>query len=184
MHPWIRDIGHVILLCAVFAYHLLRKHSVCTYTYLPRNAGFGTVEHAIHAKRRAALSPLFSSRAIASTDGIMQQQVQILSDAFQKKFLSKEVVQLRSIFVAFTTDTIYQYAMGHNMGMQRDEERARQWLMTLEETSKVTPMAKQFTWMLALAQKIPLEWIRWLKPEVAVLLEIQHVSRLMIEVFR
>ena len=106
----------------------------------------------------------------------MQHQIRILSDAFHKKFLSKKVVELRSIFVAFTTDTVYQYAMGHTMGMQSDQERARQWWLTLEETSKATPMAKQFTWMLALAQKVPVAWIRWLTPEMAGILEIQEVS--------
>lgn len=164
-----------MMLCTVFAIVLI-IHIIYTYSQVTSTTGFGTVEHAIHAKRRAALSPLFSCRAIASTDGIMQQQVQILLDASQKKFLAKEVVKLRSIFVAFTTDTIYQYAMGQSTGLQSGEERARQWWLTLEETSKATPMAKQFPWMLALGQKVPLEWIRWLKPEMAGLLEIHQVS--------
>ena len=106
----------------------------------------------------------------------MQQKVQILSDTFQQKCLAKEVIELRRIFVAFTTDTIYQYVIGQSKDLQSDEERARKWCLTLDETMKATPMAKQFSWALALGHKIPLAWIRWAKPEMAAMLEIQHVS--------
>ena len=140
--------------------------------------GFGTVDHTLHGKRRAALSPLFSSRAIASADGIMQEKVQILSDTFQRKCVAQEVVELRGVFVAFTTDTISQYAMGESMGLQRDEEGARRWWATLETTSTMTPLVKQFPSFLALGKAVPIKLIRWLKPEMAGLLEIHEVSPL------
>lgn len=138
---------------------------------------FGTVDHHLHGKRRAALSPLFSSRAFAKVDGIMQEQVKMLSDAFRGRFTSTEVVELRSVSVAFTMDTICQYVIGEPMGLQRDGKRAMKWWRTLEEVSKTVPMAKQFPWMLGLGQKVPLGLIRKLKPEMAGLLEIHKVRQ-------
>lgn len=137
--------------------------------------GHGTVEHTLHGKRRAALRPLFSQRAIAGANVIMQEQVQILADTLHRKYIAGEVVELRSVFVAFATDTIYQYAMGDSMGLQNDERRARRWWWTLEAVSKMTPMAKQFPWMLPLGQKMPLGLIQRLKPEMAGLLGIHKV---------
>lgn len=46
--------------------------------------GFVTVEHNLHGKRRAALSPLFSSRAIAIAAEITHEQVENLSSAQSK----------------------------------------------------------------------------------------------------
>lgn len=100
----------------------------------------------------------------------MQEKVQILSDTLQRKFVGKEVVELRGVFVAFTTDTIYQYSMGESMGLQRDEEGARRWWATLEATSKIAPFVKQFPSMLAMGKAVPIKVIRWLKPEMAGLL--------------
>lgn len=137
--------------------------------------GFGTVEHHLHGKRRAALSPLFSSRAITNAKEIIHEQVEILSSAFQNKAASQEVAELRSVFVAFTLDTVHQYAMGVSTDLQMNEQSARKWWLTLKAVSKMTPTAKQFPWLLSLGQKVPLGLIRVLKPEMAGLLEIQEV---------
>ncbi len=138
-------------------------------------SGFGTVEHHLHGKRRAALSPLFASRAIANAKEIIHEQVEILSGAFEKKFTSQEVAELRSVFVAFTLDTVHQYAMGVSTDLQRNEQSARKWWLTLRAVSQMTPTAKQFPFLLSLGQKVPLGLIRVLKPEMAGLLEIHEV---------
>ncbi|KAL9013617.1 MAG: hypothetical protein Q9173_001694 [Seirophora scorigena] len=138
------------------------------------HAGFGTVDHYLHGKRRAALSPLFSSRAIADADGVLQEQVHILSNALERRFASGEVVELRNLFVAFTSDTIHQYTMGESMGLQRDEQGARQWWLAMDSVSKTTPIAKQFPWMLAFGLKMPLRLIHMLRPEMTGLMQLHR----------
>ncbi|KAL8947878.1 MAG: hypothetical protein Q9222_005893 [Ikaeria aurantiellina] len=135
-------------------------------------AGFGTVDHHLHGKRRAALSPLFSSRAIASADDVLHSQIDILSSKFVKTHQSQEVIELRRTFVGFTTDTIHEYALGEPMGFQKDEEKLAEWNETLDAVSKMTPIVKQFPWMMNVGRKVPLGWIRWVKPEMAGVLQI------------
>ncbi|KAL8713813.1 MAG: hypothetical protein Q9225_006701 [Loekoesia sp. 1 TL-2023] len=135
-------------------------------------SGFGTVAHNLHGKRRAALSPLFSSRAIADADNVFQEQVQILSDVFQESYTSGKTLELRSVFVAFTMDTVYQYALRESMNLQKDEERTAETIRSLNSLVRLTSLVKQFSWLPALSQKMPLWLNRALKPEMVFLLQL------------
>ncbi|KAL8738347.1 MAG: hypothetical protein Q9181_000857 [Wetmoreana brouardii] len=123
-------------------------------------ATFGAVEHSLHGKRRAALSPLFSSRSIADAGQILQKHIEILSRNFEDHLASGAIVELRTAFVAFTTDVSYTFGMGESLGLQHDTHRAEEWYQALKGVAPMTPLAKQFPWMLSLGQKLPLDLIR------------------------
>ena len=134
------------------------------------------MEHNLHGKRRAAVSPLFSIRAVASFDIVVRDQLEILSDVFQKAYKSGKVLKLRNVFVAFATDAVHQYALNESMNLQKDEQRTAELMQTILSLSKITPLVKQFSRLPALSQKMPIWLNRALKPEMATFLEIHKVS--------
>ncbi|KAL8808403.1 MAG: hypothetical protein Q9200_004294 [Gallowayella weberi] len=136
------------------------------------SAGFGTVEHNLHGKRRAALSPMFSSRAISKAAEIMKGQVELLCNTFRDHLASGSPLELRTVFTGFTMDTVSLFAMGKSMGVQNDQSRAKTWVEAIKGISKTTPVAKQFPWLLSLGQKIPLGFIRRMNPAMAEVLQI------------
>ncbi|KAL8836207.1 MAG: hypothetical protein Q9176_006468 [Flavoplaca citrina] len=139
-------------------------------------AGFGTVEHTVHGKRRAALSPLFSSRSIVDAGDVMKEQIEILCRRFGHHHKTKEPIGLRTAFMGFTLDIVSVFALGESMGLQHDMDRARGWVDMLKAVSKITPMAKQFPWLISWGQKLPLGILRVIDPTMAGLLQVHEVS--------
>ncbi|KAL8800654.1 MAG: hypothetical protein Q9182_005024 [Xanthomendoza sp. 2 TL-2023] len=135
-------------------------------------AGFGTVEHHLHGKRRAALSPMFSSRAISNAAEIMKAQVELLCNTFRGHLASGSPLELRTVFTGFTMDAVSEYAMGKSMGVQNEVSRAKTWVEAIKGISKTTPVAKQFPALLSFGQKIPLGVIRRVNPAMAQVLQI------------
>ncbi|KAL8646395.1 MAG: hypothetical protein Q9226_006874 [Calogaya cf. arnoldii] len=137
-------------------------------------AGFGTVEHTLHGKRRAAQSPLFSSRSIAEAGNIMKEQIEILCKRFSDHFDMKEPVELRTAFMAFTLDIVSVFALGESMGLQYDMSRVKGWVDMIKAVSKMTPTAKQFPWLIPLGKKIPLRILRVIDPTMAGIMQIKE----------
>ncbi|KAL8847166.1 MAG: hypothetical protein Q9221_007796, partial [Calogaya cf. arnoldii] len=132
------------------------------------------VEHTLHGKRRAAQSPLFSSRSIAEAGDIMKEQIEILCKRFSDHFDVKEPVELRTAIMAFALDTVSVFALGESMGLQYDMSRAKGWVDMIKAVSKMTPTAKQFPWLIPLGKKIPLRILRVIDPTMAGILQIHE----------
>ncbi|KAK6598717.1 cytochrome P450 [Botrytis cinerea] len=125
---------------------------------------FGTVEHDIHRKRRAA-------------------NIRILSDQFERYLSTKEIIDLRVTFLAFTTDTITRYALGENKNLQENKTLAVDWSATIRAVARITPPMKQFPWMMAVALYIPIKIIRFFMPELSRLVHYHAEMRAFAERF-
>ncbi|KAL8789277.1 MAG: hypothetical protein Q9213_001200 [Squamulea squamosa] len=137
-------------------------------------AGFGTVEHTLHVKRRAALSPMFSSRSITEAGDIIREQVEVLCKNFEDHLTTRKPMELKTAFIGFTLDTVSIFALGESMGLQNDVIRAKGWVDMIKAVSKTTPVAKQFPWLISLGQKIPLKFLQVMDPMMAGLLQIHE----------
>ena len=137
---------------------------------------FGTVEHHIHRKRRAANMPVLSMGAIRSAEDMIKAQVEKLCTRFQAYSKSGMPVELRTQFIAFTTDTIALHSLGQSLGLQDDENKAKDWNLTIRAVAKLTPLVKQFPWALETLKKIPVKIFRLISVDLARLLQYHHVS--------
>ncbi|ATZ56752.1 hypothetical protein BCIN_13g05840 [Botrytis cinerea B05.10] len=144
---------------------------------------FGTVEHDIHRKRRAANSHLLSTRAISDAHPLILDQVRILSDQFERYLSTKEIIDLRVTFLAFTTDTITRYALGENKNLQENKTLAVDWSATIRAVARITPPMKQFPWMMAVALYISIKIIRFFMPELSRLVHYHAEMRAFAERF-
>ncbi|PQE07536.1 cytochrome P450 protein [Rutstroemia sp. NJR-2017a BBW] len=127
---------------------------------------FGTIEHTVHRKRRAANSYFFSQKAIAEAEGLLQERVQELCDVLYKSYVREEAIELKLKFLAFTTDTVCQ--------LQKDTEKAEQWQRTIEAVGRITPLIKQSPWLISAAAKVPFPIIERLLPDLGRLLGYQN----------
>ncbi|UKZ80114.1 hypothetical protein TrVFT333_007879 [Trichoderma virens FT-333] len=131
----------------------------------------GTVEHGIHRKRRVANAPLFSKRAIIS-DGqnLIQQHVKELIGIFEEHFTEGKPIQLDTVLLAFTTDTLYHYAFDRESGLMSDPKAARSWRNAMVSVAAATPFIKQFPWILRIVRAFPHAVLSYLLPDVSRLL--------------
>lgn len=136
---------------------------------------FGTVDHNIHRKRRVANSRLYASDAIANAESMVQEQVERLSEIFQRYVENGEVLELRKRFLAFTTDTVALHTLGQSMDLQSDERRAEEWHRTIRTVAKLTPFAKQFPWVIDVVRNLPVGPFKMIMPDMARLLQLHHV---------
>ncbi|KAF7952621.1 uncharacterized protein EAE97_002118 [Botrytis byssoidea] len=144
---------------------------------------FGTVEHDVHRKRRAANSHLLSTRAISDAQPLILDQVRILSDQFERYLSTKEIIDLRVTFLAFTTDTITRYALGEMKNLQENKTLAVDWSATIRAVARITPLMKQFPWMMTVALYIPINILRFFMPELFRLVQYHAEMRAFAERF-
>ena len=142
------------------------------------NTAFGTVAHDAHRKRRLANSHLLSSKAVDGAEPLIQQEVQTLSDKLKKSFENGEILELRLNFLAFTTDTITRHALGESRELQKNPILAQQWSTTIRAVAQITPLVKQFPWLIKVALNTPLVLFRLVLPDLARLVEFHQVSLL------
>lgn len=102
-------------------------------------SAFGTVDHNIHRKRRAANSPFFSKQAIKAAEPLIQEQVKKLCDVLHKSHVDGDVVELRVSFLAFSTDTASSYVLGESKGLQDEKVKAKEWSETILAVPRLTP---------------------------------------------
>lgn len=143
---------------------------------LQLRTAFGTVDHDLHRKRRAATSRLYSSDAIANAESTIQEQVERLSETFQRYAENREVLELRKTFLAFATDTVALHNLGKSMDLQSDERRAEEWHRTIRTVAKLTPVVKQFPWVTDVVRNLPVGAFKMIMPDLAGVQQLHHVS--------
>ncbi|KAL9105599.1 MAG: hypothetical protein Q9227_009257 [Pyrenula ochraceoflavens] len=137
-----------------------------------REAAFGTQEHDVHRKRRAASSMLFSKRSIGNARPLIQEQVGLLCQRLQEHCQSKTVLELHTAFLACTTDSVSKFTFGKTAGLQGNEKKMNEWRQTMIAVPKITPLVKQFPWAIDVAKRIPLPFLFLVAPDLARLLEL------------
>lgn len=100
----------------------------------------------------------------------------MLSGIFQSSFERGETLELRTRFLAFTTDTVALYSLGQTMGLQGDERRAQEWNQTIRAVAKLTPLVKQFPWSIDISSILPLGMAHLIMPDFARVLQFRQVS--------
>ncbi|KAL8963661.1 MAG: hypothetical protein Q9193_000105 [Seirophora villosa] len=131
------------------------------------NGTFGTIDHELHRKRRGAISPFFSKSTVTSTEPTIYKNVTLLEQTLKNDLARGGVVELRKMYLAMTTDTLADHAFQRNLGLLGSEQRSDEWRRTIKAVAVLTPLIKQFTWIIPLALRLPLGPLRWVVPDLA-----------------
>lgn len=144
--------------------------------FLLPDAMISTVEHDLHRKRRAPMAVYFSSQAIRRFDPFIRSKLEIMHKKFEEYQKSGKVLNLNHAFTALTTDIITQYAYGVSHGFLEADDFNPEWFLLLKSSSEQSLLAKQMPWLVSGSRKIPLAWLRKIKPEFAQLMQFEKVQ--------
>ncbi|KAI3324236.1 cytochrome P450 [Xylariaceae sp. AK1471] len=128
---------------------------------------FGTVPHSIHRKRRAAVSPLFSKVSVAASETTIYENVDRMLASILRQISSNGYAEMRMNFLAFSTDTLAEHAFGETLDLLRNEDKAKNWQNTIKAVAYLTPIVKQFPWVIPVALKLPVRPLELIVPDLA-----------------
>ena len=109
---------------------------------------------------------------------MLRGQVERLSDIFQYHLETNETVELRTAFIAFTSDTVALHFLGQSLGLQDDRQHANEWNRAIRAVAKYTPLIKQFTWLIHAAESLPRGLVGAVFSDLSKILHLRRVSRL------
>lgn len=90
-------------------------------------------------------------------------------------------VELRVNFLAMTTDTVAAHSLdGSNpqntLHLLKNEENAREWQRTIAALAFLTPLCKQFPWLIPIALEIPVGFWMTIAPSLGRVVRLNRVS--------
>lgn len=133
------------------------------------------MDHHLHRKRRQANSQFFSTKSVAASETTLKKQLEILSGKFSRHYKNDEAIVMRNTVLAYTTDALGSMCFGGPFGYQKNEKDAEEWASTIEAVAALTPLIKQFPFLLGLVDYIPLSFVKALNPTFGRLLSLQKV---------
>jgi cytochrome P450 len=137
---------------------------------------FGTIDHEVHRKRRAAVSPFFSKTAVTSAEPMIYRKMDLLCQPLRDSLAIGGVVELRKSYLAMTTDTLCGHAFDKSLDLLDEDRKADEWKRTIRAVAILTPLIKQFTWIIPLALKLPLAPLRMVVPDLARIVALHRVG--------
>nr|POF02212.1 cytodhrome p450 monooxygenase [Quercus suber] len=125
-------------------------------------AAFGTTQHHVHARRRAALIPIFSKQSLDSAklsiDDSINSLCQTLDDHYRDS--PEAPLDVRPLFLAWSTDSLTGHLFGGAFGFLKDPSRRQEWFDMYSHMQSLWPLVKQFHWIVPTALEYPRFGIR------------------------
>ncbi|CAD6568443.1 MAG: hypothetical protein ASARMPRED_001717 [Alectoria sarmentosa] len=128
---------------------------------------FGTIDHEVHRKRRAAISPFFSKNTVNSAQPTIYKNMNLLGQTLRQSLANGGVVEMRKTYLAMTTDTLSDHTFGESLDLLQEDAKADEWKRTIKAVAVLTPLIKQFTWIIPLALRLPLSPLQMVVPDLA-----------------
>ncbi|KAF2124280.1 cytochrome P450 [Dothidotthia symphoricarpi CBS 119687] len=138
-----------------------------------------TVNAAVHKRRRAALSPMFSRRSILDLIHIIHRHIDTLSARLREAEARKEPINLTLAFPALTGDIIMDYFFGFNYAQLKhpEFESFHEAFVKIGGTGHV---ATQIPWIYPIMNSIPDSITTWLQPAAKPILDFRRDQRTLI----
>ena len=142
---------------------------------------FGTVDHEIHRKRRAAISASFSKRAVNDIEPWIHERTEALCATMRHQQDRDGSVELRVNFLAMTTDMIAAHVLNRSnpqntLNLLEDESKAKDWQKTIVALAVLTCVVKQAPWLIPIALKLPIELWMTILPLLGRIVRLNKVS--------
>ena len=104
----------------------------------------GTLDHAHHRLRRAALNPYFSKQAVAKLEPIIRTVIENLCRSFREAKGKGVPINLNHAFATLTMDIITEYSFSKSYGCVDEPDFAKKWPEVVEGISVSSHINKQF----------------------------------------
>ena len=107
---------------------------------------------------------------------MVYEKTELFLNKLQKQFLEQKYAEMRVNYLAMTTDTLCCHTFDQSMSLLDSEIRAKEWHSTIRAIAILTPLVKQFTWIIPLALRIPLVLLRFVVPVLARIVVLRKVK--------
>ncbi|KAL8882352.1 MAG: hypothetical protein Q9198_000640 [Flavoplaca austrocitrina] len=122
--------------------------------------------------RRSAISSYFSKSSIADLEPFIHKRVELLCDSLRSQS-RKAPVDVHALFLAYANDTVCAYSFDYSMNLLEDPDIASDWKLTINAIASLTPLIKQFPWIIPMVRRIPAWFLRATLPKLERLLSLQ-----------
>lgn len=109
---------------------------------------------------------------------MVEEQVDLLCQDLRRHHQANTVVELHTVLLACTTDSVSRFTFGKTAGLQGNNEKMNMWRQTMIAIPKITPLVKQFPWVTNIARRLPLSLLFRIIPDLARLLQLHKVRQL------
>lgn len=108
----------------------------------------------------------------------MNEKSRRLLEFLQEQNASHGYAELRRSYLAMTTDMVCEHTFGWSMKLLDDEERSSAWFETVRAVASLTPLVKQFVWIIPLALNLPIGLLNFLVPSLGRLVAFRRVCNI------
>lgn len=107
---------------------------------------------------------------------MIYRKMDLLCQRLRDSLANGGVVELRKAYLAMTTDTLCGHAFDRSLDLLDEDRKADEWKRTIRAVAILTPLIKQFTWIIPLALKLPLGPLRMVVPDLARIVALHRVG--------
>lgn len=130
------------------------------------DSAFGTVPHAVHRRRRAAMNPYFSKQSVAKLEPMIGQVVEKLCRRFDQARETGETINLHYAFAAVAVDVITKYSFSRSYGCVDAPDFGHKWPDCMDGLSRTVHVNAQFGWLLPVIKTLPLWVVEAMNPDM------------------
>ena len=98
---------------------------------------------------------------------MIYEKAELLCESLEKQLDQNGIAEMRTNFMAWTTDVIGSYALSRPLRFLEDQQAAADWQMTTKAVLSLTPLQKQFPWLVETALRLPLAPLQIMFPDLA-----------------
>ena len=108
---------------------------------------------------------------------MINDKTRLLLSRVQQQLSQDGYAEMRVNYLAMTTDTVCSHALDESMNLLGNENRAKDWYLTIRAIAILTPLVKQYRWIIPLALRVPLVLLGIVVPalsRIAALRKVRH----------
>lgn len=107
---------------------------------------------------------------------VIYDKIELLLQNVSQQIKRDGCAEMRLNWLAFNLDSLTDWFFDRGMDLLMDEKKSRAWSETVNAVATSTPFAKQFTWFIPLAKKLPMWLLEKATPEISRVIKLQTVS--------
>ena len=107
---------------------------------------------------------------------MIYEQAELLCESLGKQLDQNGVAEMRLIFTAWATDVISILALPKPLHLLEDQQAALNYHLTTKAAMLLTPLQKQFPWLVETALRLPLALVQLMSPNLARSVALYRVS--------
>ncbi|KAL4744868.1 hypothetical protein BDW72DRAFT_212034 [Aspergillus terricola var. indicus] len=134
----------------------LDKASHIQHRFNAPTAAFSTPEHALHRRRRAAISPFFAKRRIDEQAPMIQSHVNVICHRLSEEYAGTgKVLCVNELYGSYVTDVIMTYAFNRCPRFLEEEDFVSAFGKSIQGLKEFVHWAQQFPCLPRILQNVP-----------------------------